>query len=259
MGANDREPYVVVSLLRALLVLGDVVGKGRVVTLAEVVQDSKLPKSTIYRYLRTFVASGYLDYDRATDMYSVGLPFLTVASAAIARGRLRESARPEIERLADLFGHTANLGVLERGGIVYLDIVKTHRHPEVKARIGVSHPVHSTSLGKAIMAYLPAQERTGLLRQPLDEQTARTISKHTTLERELAYITARGYATDIEENEPDAMCVGVPILSPNGYPVAAMSLTMRTRRHAAAHLESTIKELQRSAASVSAALERSSD
>ncbi len=220
---DGHGPYVVDSLLRALSVLGDVAEKGYAVTLAEIVKELTLPKSTIYRYLRTLVASGYLNYDYQTDTYDVGTTFLTVARSAEVLDRLRRAARPEIERIAGQFGRTANLGVLERGCVVYLDMVETRRYPEMKARIGARHAVHATALGKAILASLPKEERSFWLKRPLGEQTIRTITDRSKLERELALVAARGYAIDTEENEPGAMCIGVPIVSHAGYPIAAMS------------------------------------
>lgn len=254
---EKQEPYVVDSLKRALFVLDEVAERGHAVTLAEIVREAALPKSTVYRYLRTFVASGYLTYDSETDTYDVGARFLTVARAAEVLERLRRAARPEIERIANLFGRTVNLGVLERGSVVYLDMVETRQYPEVKARIGTRHPVHATALGKAILAYLPEEQLSHWLDQPLGEQTIRTITDRAKLGRELDLVASRGYAIDTEENEDGAMCAGVPIISRTGYPIAAISLTTLTRPRSAVPLETVIDELIQSAAAVSLAFDRS--
>lgn len=253
---DNCSPYRVNSLFKALAVLGSVVENGYDTTLAEVARELRLPKSTAFRYLQTLVASGFVCRHQDSDTYSVGPKFSALARRSEALCRLKTAARPEIERVAALFGQTVNLGILEDGGIVYLDMVESRRCPEIKARVGRQDAVHATALGKAIIAHLPESERRLWLDKPLAEKTLRTITNRSRLERELTLVSERGYAVDTGENEDDAMCVGVPILCGPGYPVAAMSLTARIGRRAAISEESVTQELQHSAATVSSILNR---
>jgi len=249
--------YVVEALSRALSVLGSVAEKGYDVSLAEIVKELDLPKATAYRYLQTLVASGYLEQRIDGNTYNVGPQFLAVARTAEVLDRLRRAARPEIVRLAAKFGRTANLGILAEDGVVYLDMVETRRHPDVKARVGVHDCLHATALGKAILAHLPDEEREARLNGPLSEQTIKTITDQTRLRCELEAVRARGYATDREENEDGAMCVGAPILCGPGYPIAAMSLTMLIRTRAILPMEEVIQELLKATSAVSIMLDRS--
>lgn len=249
--------YVVEALARALSVLGSVAEKGYDVSLAEVVKELDLPKATAYRYLQTLVSSGYLEQRIDGNTYNVGPQFLTVARTAEVLDRLRRAARPEIVRLAERFGRTANLGILSDSGVVYLDMVETRRHPDVKARVGAHDSLHATALGKAILAHLPEEEREARIRRPLREQTIKTITDQARLRGELDAVKARGYATDREENEDGAMCVGAPILCGPGYPVAAMSLTMLIRTRAILPMEEVVQELLKATTAVSIMLDRS--
>lgn len=253
---QSESRYVVEALVRALSVLGTVAEKGYDVSLAEVVKDLNLPKATAYRYLRTLVASGYLEQREGQHSYGVGPRFLAVARTAEVLDRLRRAAHPEIVRLADHFGRTANLGILADGGVAYLDMVETRRYPDVKARVGAQDALHSTALGKSILAHLPEDEQDARLGTPLSEQTIKTITNRARLRQELEAVRARGYALDQEENEDGAMCVGVPILCGPAYPVAAMSLTMLTRSRAIVPLEEVISELLKAASNVSVTLDR---
>ena len=259
MASADEEkhaPYRVHSLSRALAVLDSVVGKGYDISLAEIVKELQLPKATAFRYLQTLVASGYLCRNGSTNTYAVGPRFLEVSRESEFLRRLRTASRPEIERVAALFGQTVNLGVLADGGIVYLDMVESRRYPEIKARVGGHDALHATALGKAILAHLPANERSYWLCQPLTEKTIRTITSRAKLERELLLVSERGYAVDTQENEDEAMCVGVPILCGPDYPVAAMSLTARIGPRRVISEESVSSELLNSAAIVSRVLDR---
>lgn len=247
----DRAPYVVDSLLRSLDVLGRVVEKGYDASLAEIVAEVGMPKSTVFRYLRSLSAAGYVLHNPATDRYQAGPRFLLLARRAEFFDRLRRAVRPEMERIFQRFGQTTNLGVLEGGRIVYLDIVEKRRPPEMKARIGSKDSLHSTALGKAILAYLPEDERSQLLRNPLTEFTFHTITSRKQLDRELSDVAGRGYSLDDGENEDGTMCVGVPILCGPKYPVAAVSLSIPIRPRARVSLEQVIPQLMRAAAVIS--------
>ena len=64
--------------------------------------------------------------------------------------------------LGRTFNETINLGILADGQIVYIDMIEANRALRMQARIGDRHPLHSTSLGKAMLAFLPEAERARL-------------------------------------------------------------------------------------------------
>ena len=255
MATRARERYVVDSLVRSLDVLSRVVERGYDVSLGEVVAEVDIPKSTVFRYLRSLVAAGYVDYDRATDRYRAGPRFLLLARRAEFFDRLRRAARPQMDTIFERFGQTTNLGVFEAGRIVYLDIVEKRHSPEMKARIGSRDSMHSTALGKAILAHLPPDEQREVLHAPLSEVTLHTITDRRRMMRELAEVARRGYAIDQQENEEATICVGVPILCGPNYPVAALSLSSVLRSRSRFPLEQVIPHLMRAAAMTSVTFE----
>ena len=97
------------------------------------------------------------------------------------------------------------------------------------ARIGHRHPAHSTSLGKAMMAFLPDADALAL-RIDLPQRTINTLTDADKLRRQVDDVRRRGYAIEVGENEDGLMCIGVPILDEAGRPVAAMSLSAPERR-----------------------------
>jgi len=242
--------YQVDALRRALEVLTSVVEKGYDASLSEIVRDVDLPKSTVFRYLRSLADAGYIERDEVHDRYRVGPQFSSLARRSEFFNRLRGAARPEMEELFGRFRQTTNLGVLDGDRVVYLDILERRRAPEMKARIGSRDALHSTALGKALLAHLPESKRSALLDMPLPVRTFRTITSRAALERELNLAAKRGYALDEEENEDGTMCVGVPILSGPTLPIAAISISAVRKLP----LEQVIPLLQRSAAIIAVAL-----
>ena len=210
--------------------LEHVAGKGHEVTLTEVASELKLPKTTVFRYLQTLTAASFLRHDPARDRYGVGLRFHALAKADKGLQRLRSVAQPFMADLGRRFNETINLAILADGHIVYIDMIEANRALRMQARIGDRHPLHSTSLGKAILAFLPAADGERLLDQTLPEMTYKTVTNRTLLRRQIDDVRRRGYAIEIGENEEGSMCIGVPILDEQGVPLAAMSLAAPERR-----------------------------
>jgi IclR family KDG regulon transcriptional repressor len=223
-------PYFVQPVLKALKVLEYVAEKGHEVTLTEVASELKLPKTTVFRYLQTLTAASFLHHDAARDRYGVGLRFRALAKVDKSLQRLRALAQPEMAELGRTFNETINLGILAEGQIVYIDMVEANRALRMQARIGDRHPLHSTSLGKAILAFLPEIERQRLLEGSLNAMTVRTVTSPAVLRRQIEEVRRKGYAVEIGENEDGSMCIGVPIIDETGHPHAALSLSAPERR-----------------------------
>lgn len=226
--ADDR--YIVGPVLKALKVLDAIAQKGHPASLTTIASELDLPKTSVFRYLRTLSAAGFLTYDAGTDRYSVGLRFRALATADKSIQRLRDCALPALTEINREFNETTNLAVLADNHVVYIDIIESTRALRMQARIGSRDPVHSTALGKAILARLPADERTQLLSDALPQRTLRTITQLKTIERQLADAVASGVAVEIGENEEGTMCIGAAILDETGYPVAAISVSAPERR-----------------------------
>jgi DNA-binding IclR family transcriptional regulator len=246
--------YIVQPVLKALKVLEYVAEKGHEVTLSEIASELKLPKTTAFRYLQTLSAASFLRHDARRDRYGVGLRFRALAKADKSFQRLRNLVYPEMVELGQAFNETINLGILAEGYVVYIDMIEANRALRMQARIGDRHPVHSTSLGKAMLAFLPEAERQTLLGEPLDAMTIKTVVEPAALRRQLAEIRKRGYAVEMGENEDGSMCIGVPILDEAGYPLAAVSLAAPERRMARDVKEKAIAALCAAAERVSVQL-----
>jgi IclR family acetate operon transcriptional repressor len=92
--------------------------------------------------------------------------------------------------------------------------------------VGNRNPLHSTAVGKVILAFLPARKQQAILAgYPLPRFTPHTITDPALLGDELARTRRQGYAVDNEENEIGARCIGVPILDSEGFPMAGLSIS----------------------------------
>ncbi len=222
--------YIVGPLLKALHLLEAMADLGHPVTLTQIARRQTLPKTTAYRYLQTLSAAGFVFHDPKNDLYEVGPNLLMLARSNVGFHDLTKLVVPHLERLADHFHETANLGIRSGYNVVYLAIVGKRRRPGMEAVVGERHPMISTALGKAILAFLPDAEREMILASPRAAKTDRTMTYDSGLRRQLREVRKSGYALELGETEIEMGCVGTAILNRSGYPVGGLSLTFPERR-----------------------------
>ncbi len=217
----------VAKALQTLTVLGEA---ERDLSLAELCARVDIPKTTVFRYLQTLVEYGFVNYNPTTDKYSLGLKLWSLGQVAWSRTRLHELARDHMQRLREEFDETVNLGVLDGREVVYLGMAESHRALRMHAQLGGRDPVYSTSLGRAILAFLPETEWPRHLPARLTPKTSRTVTTLAALRTILAETRQRGYALDDGENEENARCIGAPILNEQGRPIGAISVSAPASR-----------------------------
>jgi IclR family acetate operon transcriptional repressor len=164
----------------------------------------------------------YVERDPDTGTYRLGLAFLPMHAQRL--DVFMRHIRPYLERLRDQFGETANLGLLDRNAILYLDIVESPHAMRLAAKPGQRDRLHSTALGKAIAAHLSAERvREILKKEGMPQLTDSTITSQRKYLAAIADIRETGYALDDEENEVGARCVAVAL--PLGEPLLAISVS----------------------------------
>jgi IclR family acetate operon transcriptional repressor len=184
-----------------------------------------LPRTTLYRILAGLVARGLLRQDPARRVYSLGFRLLEMAQSVWSTPDLPAAAAPELRHLRDMTGETAYVAALEGREVVSLGKYEGAHERRSAARLGDRKPLHCTSQGKAILAFLPEAEREALLRRlPLRPLTQHTLTDRRRLAAALRIARARGFATDDEEIVLGVRCVGAPILDGEGRVLGAISI-----------------------------------
>lgn len=189
---------------------------------AQLADECGLNRATAWRLLATLEHHALVERDPLTNRYAIGFAITALATTAGVEGLVRR-ARPVLERVCAQSGETANLAVPQRVGLTYVDEVTP---PAVlTARwLGRQVPIHATSAGKALLAWLPDGEVESVLSVPLAEYTGTTRTDSDALRAELGSIRAQGYSVSVGELEPDVYGVSAPILDPHGRPFAVISV-----------------------------------
>ncbi len=192
---------------------------------AELAARVGIPRTTLYRILGTLVERGLVRQDPSRRVYAVGFRLLEMAQGVWSAPDLSTAAAPELRALRDATGETAYIAVLEGKEVIALGKFEGAHEVRSAARLGQRKPLHCTSQGKVILAFLPPEHRDQILtRLPLPPMTSRTITTKRQLVTALELVRARGFAVDDEEIVEGVRCVGAPVADASGTILGAVSI-----------------------------------
>jgi DNA-binding IclR family transcriptional regulator len=193
-------------------------------TNAEISRALKIPKSSASYILRALEKSGYLR--REESKYRLGLKLLSLRHNALDGLNVRELAMPHMRALSERLKQTSHLAILDGAEAVYVEKVDAPSFIKLDTWIGRRTDVHSTSVGKAIAAYLPEAELKAIVeRHPLRRHTEFTIITQTGFFAELEKVRRNGFALDDEENTLGLRCVAAPIFGADGRIQASVGVS----------------------------------
>ncbi|HEV2196388.1 MAG TPA: IclR family transcriptional regulator, partial [Candidatus Acidoferrum sp.] len=166
---------------------------------------------------------GYLRRDVESGRYRLGLKILSLGGDAQANLDIADVALPFMRALEEKIHMTVHLAVLDQGEAVYIEKVEAPGFFKVNTWVGRRMFLHSTSVGKCLLAWLPKQEAETIVRQQgLKKRTPKTIITMTRLLADLEHVKNEGYAVDDEENSLGARCLGAPVFDVTGNVIAAL-------------------------------------
>jgi DNA-binding IclR family transcriptional regulator len=203
----------------------------------EVVEATGLAKATTHRILGTLLESQFVTLD-ADGNYLPGPKILSLAGRALRRIDISAIARPSVEQLVAISDCTVHLGVANGDEIIYLIRADSDRPYVMPSRVGLSIPMHSTGIGKVVLASW-AEDELGrfVARAGLPARTQHTITSLEGLRTEIADVRRLGYAVDREENVNGLGCVAAPIRGHTGTVKYGISISTRLIEHTPEQIE----------------------
>ena len=251
---NETGTFSLASIERAMAILGAFDDRAEL-ALADLARSSHLSEATALRYATSLATHGFLERDPATGRYQLGVRLFELGQKALRRRDPRTIAMPHMRRLRDRFAETVNLAMRHGDDLVLIEVLESTRSIRKGAQLGDRDCWHASSLGKAVLAQLAADDARALLeRVERPMFTPNTITSVVRLLAELDVVRAQGFAIDERETEEDLRCVGAAILDRHGSPEYALSIAgpaTRLTRDAAGEMGAGLRE---AAAGISAAL-----
>ncbi|GAC16345.1 IclR family transcriptional regulator, acetate operon repressor [Aliiglaciecola lipolytica E3] len=190
----------------------------------ELMAELELPRTTLFRLLRTLCAEQMVQ--KRGKLYFCGAELMQLGFNIIHSDRMHQLAIPHVQRLALKSGHTAHLAVPNNGQVLIVEVFDSPNPLLVSKRPGVQAQMHCSSTGKVFLAHLYYDNLELLIQEhPMERHTEHTITDIDSLRKELKRVVAMGYALDDREYNKDARCLAVPVRDNRGVVVASIGIT----------------------------------
>ncbi|ORM69610.1 DNA-binding transcriptional regulator KdgR [Pantoea rwandensis] len=248
---NDKQPDSVSSVMKVFGIL-QALGEERDHGITELSQRVMMSKSTVYRFLQTMKSLGYVAQEGESEKYSLTLKLFELGAKALQNVDLIRSADVEMRELSRLTKETIHLGALEEDSIVYIHKIDSLYNLRMYSRIGRRNPLHTTAIGKVLLAWRDRSEAEEILSEvEFRRSTANTIVTAEALLDVLLQVKEQGFGEDNEEQEEGLRCIAVPVFDRFGVVIAGLSISFPTIRFSEEAKNEYVAMLHRAARNIS--------
>ncbi|MFN8371277.1 MAG: IclR family transcriptional regulator [Anaerolineae bacterium] len=221
----SEDPNIIQSLSRGLEALERV--SQHSMTPKALADALGVDRSTAYRILCTLAAHGFVERDPLSEQYIVSSRKIFALGSTIgASSHWPSLATPWLKQLRDETGEAVNIAVLQGSEVVYVNNLPSLEAITVGPLLGLRRPIYVSAVGKAIVAFLPEDEREDIINQlNLKSMTSHTITSRDVLRAELQQVREQGYAVDDEETFIGVRCIAAPLYDHSNQVIASMGLS----------------------------------
>ena len=227
---NDRD--YIKSLDKAVNLILLISQQDSPIKLERLVKISGIKKTSCFRILQTLAKSGFVARDGDSNGFLIGPKFISIGLSAFDRRGLRELALPVMKQVQRNTGTTVNLAILSGLEVIFIERLQSAHIIDANLRVGSRLSVHVSSMGKAILAYLPDSELDAILEQlHFEKKTEKTITSIKAFKQELQDIRQRGFAINNEELEKGLFAIAAPVRNYTGAAIASLNVSFPLVRH----------------------------
>ncbi|MFQ3544184.1 IclR family transcriptional regulator [Halobacillus rhizosphaerae] len=220
--------------------------------ISEISLKLDLNKSTVHSLLKTLKEHDYIRQNPESGKYSLGMKLVERSNFLMNSMDIRAIAKPSLVELSVETGLAVHLVILDDKTGVYIDKVESPNAIIGYSRIGRRVAVHSSAVGKVLVAYQPQKKKDEILKDyHYQTFTSKTLNSRQDFLNELDKVLKLGYAVDDEENEPGVTCVAVPIYDHEAKVAAAISMSAPSTRFSGEQIHPVVERLKQASRSIS--------
>lgn len=213
------------TALRAFRVLETVAGSSDPLGVGDIARLTGLDRATCYRMLRTIEQAGYIVRDSTTKGFRPSRRIISLAKNLMGDDESRMLVARTLKQISQVTGETSHFSEIDGDSAVLTQRSKGAQLVAVDFQIGERYPLHTTSVGKSILAHQDETALSSYLNRPLTALTPRTITDPAHLRKELQKIRETGIAYDHGELAEGMNCVAVPVHGAGGAVLAGISIS----------------------------------
>lgn len=215
------------SLMKAALVLKSFTPSEPELGPSDIKRKLGIPVSTAHRILGTMTEAGLLEKNEKSGRYTVGPGLYTIGSLYLTTTDITKAAQPVIDTINELSGEATNVGLLEKGNIIFIMRKETQRAFRFSQSVGTILPAYASAMGKAILSQLDEETIDNMFpHENLQPLTKKTIATKAELKLELKSIRKTGVSIEEEGCFEGVVGIGSVIRNVSGKVVAAMSIAL---------------------------------
>ena len=249
MAKKEKSEYIIQAVSHALDLLEQFHDDVDELGVTELSKRLKLHKNNVFRLLATLESRNYIEQNRVTENYRLGLKTLELGQTFIKQMGLLRQSRPILEGIVRECNETTYVAILKDFHIVYLDVVETDLTVRVVPRVGARLPAYCTAAGKVQIAYMTEEELENYLpTKELKRFTPNTITDRDELRKHLKVVAEQGFAVDNEELDIGVRCVGAPIRDYTRRIIGAVSVSGPSMRFSDERMEKELIPIVKKAA-----------
>ncbi|MET7620132.1 IclR family transcriptional regulator [Streptomyces sp. NPDC005408] len=194
----------------------------------DITRKLQLPRTTVHELVTTLAARSYLvAIPEQPGCYRLGVRSYQLGSRYAEQLDLAAEGQRVAREVAETCDETVHVAILEDLDVIYIAKVDSTHAVRMVSAAGRRLPAHCTSVGKMLLAALPAEDLDLRIEEgELAAMTHNSITDPDALRAALAAIRERGIATEHRESNPDVSCVAAPVRDSSGRVVAALSISV---------------------------------
>jgi IclR family pca regulon transcriptional regulator len=232
------DPNFMTSLARGLIVIQAFTQQSPQMTISQLSIKTGLSRAAVRRCLYTLTKLGFAGAEDGSR-YSLRPRMLTLSHTYTTSNTLSSAAQPILERMSAALRESFSVATLDGEDIVYIARTQVNRVMAVDLHIGSRLPAYCTSMGRVLLAYLPADQLENYLAKVvLTPHTTRTVNSIEKLRLALRNVRRNGYAICDQEYEVGLRSLAVPVYSSTGRVVATVNLSGNAPRLSVLEMQS---------------------
>jgi IclR family KDG regulon transcriptional repressor len=244
MPKKDKSEYIIQAVSHALDLLEQFHDDVDELGVTELSKRLKLHKNNVFRLLATLESRGYIEQNKATENYRLGLKSLELGQTFIKQMGLLRQAKPILDQIVAACNETSYVAIFKDEHSVYLDVVETDLTVRVVSRVGSRLPAFATAAGKVHLAHMSSEELQEMFpNEKLETFTPTSIATREALFAELKKVAEQGYAFDDEELDAGVRCIAAPIRDYTRRIVGAISISGPSMRMSHERMEKELTPL----------------
>jgi IclR family transcriptional regulator, KDG regulon repressor len=213
---REKSNYMIQSVSHALDVLEELCKAAAEIGVTELSKRLKLHKNNVFRLLATLELRGYVEQNKETEDYRLGVRALQLGQSYLVQSSLVARALPVLKSLSEATGETASLAILQGGSVQFPVSVESKRPVKVAGRIAVSFPAKMSAVGRLLTAQMPDAALAELL--------ASNTAQDAAIKSQLGELRSTGMVMDRGATEADVLAVSRVVRGVNSEIIGAIEV-----------------------------------